>query len=267
MTLSVIFSGSVSRSLLFFFGVIFLCTYNASPSCAQTITLGTGEWCPYVCDPKINNGLKGYLADIAEIVFQKAGYETKFRVLPLGRTIMMCHKGTINGVMSIFREDAPDLMFPKAEQGITTSIFLTKKGNPWKYTGMESLNQISKMGLVQDYNYPLLDPFIKAHPEKITSVKEDNALQKRLKMMLKGRIDVLVEDRFVIQYVLKRMNMTALFTEAGEIEKNPVYIPFSPVIPESEKYAEILVKGVEELRKSGELDKIMDTYGLQDWKK
>ena len=87
-------------------------------------------------------------------------------------------------------------------------------------------------------------------------------------MMLKDRIDALLDDRVVLQYTLKRMKQTELFTEAGMPEDaNPVYIAFSPAKPESKKYAEILVKGIEELRKSGELDKIMDKYGMKDWEK
>ncbi|MCP4350770.1 MAG: amino acid ABC transporter substrate-binding protein [Desulfobacterales bacterium] len=265
MNLLKIFLNSLEKTVFFFFLIIFL---HISPSYAETITFAIDEWCPYLCDPNVNNGLKGYMTDIASIVFQKAGYNTEFKKIPLERAVMMCHKGKIDAILSVYREDAPGMIFPEKEQGLSSNIFLTRKANPWKYASMQSLNQIKKLGLVKGYEYPVIEKFIKAHPEKITEVKDKNPLETLLKMMLKDRIDALLDDRVVIQYTLKKMKLTELFTEAGTPEdSNPLYIAFSPVNPESKKYAEILMKGIEELRKSGELVKIMNKYGMQDWKK
>ncbi len=268
MNLLKIFLNFLGKTIFFFFLIIFLYGYHTSPSYAETLTIGTGEWCPYICDPNIHNGLKGYLTDIASTVFQKAGYKTEFKKLPLERAFIMCRKGKIDVVLALYKEDAPDLIFPETEQGISTMIFLTRRGNPWKYTGPESLNQIKKLGLVKDYAYPLIEPFIKAHPEKIIMVKDKDAVQQRLKLMLKDRIDVVMGNRDVLRYTIRKMKLTEQFTEAGGIKgMTLLYNAFSPAIPESKKYAEILVNGTEELRKSGELDKIMNKYGLQDWKK
>ena len=266
MNLLKIFSNFLNRSIFFFILIIFLNAY--SPSYAETVTFGYDEWCPYLCDPDINNGLKGYMTDIASTVFQKAGYNTEFKKIPLKRIFMMCRKGEIDAVLAIYREDAPDLIFPKSEQGMSSNIFLEGKKNTWKYEDMQSLNRIRKLGLVGGYEYPAIEKFIRSHPEKITEVNQDEPLKTLLNMILKDRIDVLMDDRVVIQYALKKMKLTELFTEAGTPgSPNPVYIAFSPAVPGSEKYAEILVKGTEKLRKSGELDKIMNKYGLQDWKK
>ncbi|MCP4350771.1 MAG: amino acid ABC transporter substrate-binding protein [Desulfobacterales bacterium] len=271
MKLLKLFLNFLTRTVFFFFLIIFLHTF---PSYAETLTIGTGEWCPYICDPNIHNGLEGYLADVASIVFKKAGYKTQLKKLPLERASMMCRKGKIDGLLAIYREDAPDLIFPKKEQIINTEIFLTRKGNPWKYTGMQSLNQIKKLGLVKDYTYPIIKPFIKKYPEKVVMVKDKDAVQQRLKLMLRDRIDVVMDNRDVLRYTIRKMKLTEQFTEAGVLGKSMTslynaFLPvaFSPVNPESKKYAEIFVTGTEELRKSGELDKIMNKYGLQDWKK
>lgn len=263
-------SDFLNRRICFLFLIIFLCGYHTSTVYAEkTVKLVTGEWCPYICNPELHNGLNGYLADIASTVFQKAGYKVELRIVPLGRAFMMCRKGRIDGLLALYEDDAPDLIHTKHAQGTSSSAFLTRKENPWKYTGMQSLNQVRNLGLVKDYEYPIIGDFIRKHPDKVTMVKDKDSLKKRLEMMLRDRIDVLVDDSIVIKYTLKKMKLTELFTEAGNLgDSHPVNIAaFSPVIPESKKYAEILVNGIEELRKSGELDKIMDKYGLKDWKK
>ncbi len=273
MNLLKIFLNFLGKTIFFFFLIIFLYGYHTSPSYAETLTIGTGEWCPYICDPNIHNGLEGYLADVTSIVFKKAGYKIQLKKLPMERAFIMCRKGKIDGLLAIYREDAPDLIFPKKEQIINTEIFLTRKGNPWKYTGMQSLNQIKKLGLVKDYTYPIIEPFIKKHPEKVVMVKDKDAVQQRLKLMLRDRIDVVMDNRDVLHYTIRKMKLTEQFTEAGVLGKSMtslynVFLPaaFSPVNSESKKYAEILVKGIEELRKSGELDKIMKKYGLNyEW--
>ena len=49
---------------------------------------------------------------------------------------------------------------------------------------------------------------------------------------------------------------------------NLVYTVFSPATPaKSKQYAQILVKGIEKLRQTGNLDKILAKYGLEDWEK
>ncbi|QTA83556.1 Uncharacterized protein dnl_59690 [Desulfonema limicola] len=45
-----------------------------------------------------------------------------------------------------------------------------------------------------------------------------------------------------------------------------IYIAFSPVNPESSKYARILSQGIIELREKGRLQQILGKYHLKDWK-
>jgi polar amino acid transport system substrate-binding protein len=45
-----------------------------------------------------------------------------------------------------------------------------------------------------------------------------------------------------------------------------VYIAFSPGNPKSQEYAQILSKGIQQLRASGELATILKKYGMSDWK-
>jgi polar amino acid transport system substrate-binding protein len=46
-----------------------------------------------------------------------------------------------------------------------------------------------------------------------------------------------------------------------------LFIAFSPKEPKAKIYANILAKETKEMRKSGELKKILATYNLTDWQK
>ena len=49
-------------------------------------------------------------------------------------------------------------------------------------------------------------------------------------------------------------------------EKAKIYLAFSPKNPKSKSYARLISKGIIEMRASGDLQKILDKYGMRDWK-
>jgi len=61
-----------------------------------------------------------------------------------------------------------------------------------------------------------------------------------------------------------------LFDDAGDdltsVEASYVYIAFSPFFKQSKTYAKILSDGIIKYRKNGKLQKILNKYGLKDWK-
>ena len=50
---------------------------------ADVITLRADEWCPYNCQPKSQN--PGFIIEIAETVFKKAGHTIDYQVMPWAR--------------------------------------------------------------------------------------------------------------------------------------------------------------------------------------
>jgi polar amino acid transport system substrate-binding protein len=64
---------------------------------------------------------------------------------------------------------------------------------------------------------------------------------------------------------LKELGFNGVLKSAGtNIEKAPIYIACSPVKPTSKMYIELIEKGTETLRESGQLKDILGKYGLQD---
>lgn len=86
-------------------------------------------------------------------------------------------------------------------------------------------------------------------------------------MLHKQRLDAFVEADLVFWYTASQMELEEAFTVAGTLgEPLPAYIAFSPSDPRSETFARLLSEGVEALRASGELARILARYHLQDWR-
>ena len=90
----------------------------------------------------------------------------------------------------------------------------------------------------------------------------------RLIIVISNRLNVIIETDLVFWHVATQMGVQNKLKSAGIAAKpNKAYIAFSPVLPKSEEYAQILSNGMIELRKTGKLEKILNKYGLTDWKK
>ncbi|MEX0604731.1 MAG: hypothetical protein WD623_06065 [Marinobacter sp.] len=78
-----------------------------------------------------------------------------------------------------------------------------------------------------------------------------------------GRIDAFLAERTVLYHQLKQMERpTPPLREAGIASIEPLYITFAPGHLSSENYALDLTDGINTMRKSGELARLMVRYGL-----
>ena len=247
-------------------GLFFL--FLASTVNADTIIIASDNWCPVSCAPGSIH--EGFMVDIAKTVFGKAGHSVDYQIIPWNRTLREVRKGKIHGAIGAYTDDCPDFIFPENELAlISFKIFINKKST-WQFNDLSSLENIS-IGVISDYSYGKeLDRYIKknkANSAKIQVMFGNDPLKKNIKKLTSKRIDALIATEPVFWYTVKKLNMGDHFKSAGII--NPpekAYIAFSPALPASKKYAKMLSNGVDELRKSGKLEKILHRYGLTDWK-
>ena len=244
--------------------VLFLLTIFVIPSAyAEVITIRADEWCPYNCEPGSDN--PGFMIEIAQYAFEKAGHQVDYKTLPWARAIIDSRSGTYNAIVGAFVGDAPDFIFPENELAINTNAFFIRKGDPWRFTGLESLKTI-RLGVIRDYSYgDDMDAYVEQNQNTkwVQVASGEDALVQNMRKLSGKRIDVLVEDSAVFYHELKQTKQeSALFEEAGDLGREKVYIAFSPNHPRSEEYARILSDGVAELRASGKLQEILSKYGI-----
>jgi len=237
-----------------------------------TLKIALGDWCPYSCDPAKEDGKIGYIPEILMIVFQQAGFKVETQLMPFTRILKSVQNGSFTVVPGMVKKNAPDLVFPETPIGLSTYIFYVAKGSSWRYQGFESLTKLQRLGLIQNYSYEVLDPdiarFLKAPPAKNDYITGVKPLERNFMKLLFERVDTVPEDQWVVIYTLNKKNSRDKVDEAGTIGNPvPVYVGFSPAIPQSQEYARMLDEGVTELRKTGELHTILNRYGVEDWVK
>lgn len=235
---------------------------------AETITLVADEWAPYILAP--GNAHEGYMIDVAREVFKEHGITISYSLMPWKRALEQTRKGTAHGVVGATRKGDPDLVFPNEPLGIDQLTFWVRKGTPWRFRGVKSLELIA-LGGVDQYDYRTwLNNYItrnRHNPRKVQLISCASPQEANLRKLLAGRMDALVDNGDAVRYTAGKLKMLDKIEMAGkDAEWDHCGIAFSPTHPRSNEYARLLSKGIVQLRKSGRLKQILADYGLQDWK-
>lgn len=235
---------------------------------ADDIVMGSGDWCPYVCDPAKHDGKYGYLPDIAKIIFERAGHTFSMQYMPFVRVIQYVRSGKLAGIPGVYHGDVPDFVFPSVPQGVGRNTFYVRRGTSWRYTGEASLHGLNRLGVIRDYYYGAeIQRFMETSPAQVEILHGDDPQQRSIRKLQFDRITAWIEDNQVAQYNISRMGLEKDILPAGALDDELfVYIAFSPALAKADRYAQLLEDGVEQLRRSGELAGILAAYGLHDWK-
>lgn len=236
---------------------------------AETITVSTGEWMPYV-------GLKGsdppgYVIEIVRKIFTKAGYQVIVNDLPYERALEYLEDGRVDVVTAAFAEDlsSPEIaILPDEEVGRLQRAFFVKKGEKWQYTGQASLSQI-KLGLVTGEVYPEIKTYLDRQPKpsRIEYVSGVDGYRRNVLKLLSGRIGAMLEIPEVVKFYAAQLHSISEIRQAGRIGKlRKLWVAFSAHNPNARKYADLFSKGIIKMRKSGELQELLTRYHVRDWK-
>ncbi len=241
---------------------------------ADTILLKSDVWCPYNCAPDAK--LPGYAVEIAERILEKAGHTLKYETAPWSRALKLVKDGDTSAIIGVTKNEAPELIFPEQEIGISVIHFFKRKECPWNYRGIESLRGVN-VGIMADYEYGAeLDAYFEKNKgtNRVQVIKSKRPLVLNIKKLLGGRIDVIPEDKAVFTETANSMGVLDRIEDAGvdpiaskaALDESLVYIAFSPKNPQSREFARLISEGIEQLRASGELSRILAKYNLRDWR-
>ncbi|NIB43456.1 amino acid ABC transporter substrate-binding protein [Pseudomaricurvus alkylphenolicus] len=255
--------GGVTISILL---MIVLLMSTSATTVSEELILVADEWCPYNCAP--GSDRPGFMVEIAQHALAKEGHTVVYKTVPWARAIANARLGLYQGIIGAGREETPDFVFPEIESGHSTHTFYVKRGNAWRFEGLESLESVN-LGAIIHYSYGgLFSDYILPNKDKqnVQVIGGENTLGRNIKKLITGRIDVLIEDKAVFQHHLFITSTLDQFQVAGVSQKEKVYIAFSPNNGKSKHYAQIINSGMKELRESGRLKRILEKYGVSDWR-
>jgi polar amino acid transport system substrate-binding protein len=212
------------------------------------------------------------MVELAEEALTRAGYRVQFKVTPWTRALGDMDSGAANAVVGIYFAQARQRKYvvPAEDLGVSANAIYVAAGSSWKYSRPASLESMV-LATIADYDYGELNAYIaqalKENSPRVQVMFGNGALEKNLKKLVAGRVTALVEDRVVVAYVARRMGFLGRIRSAGDVNpENPAGVAFSPRDPRAAEYARALSEGIEKLRASGELRKVLQRYGVADWK-
>lgn len=233
----------------------------------ETVRVRADLWPPFNSHPGL--GKEGYMIEVLRQIFQKRGLEIDYQLATWTEALEAAKSGECDAVVGVSQLEAAGLVLPAEDFGRAGTGFYVRAGDPWRFAGVESLKG-KRLGCAIDYDYgPLLNNYIKENLSSgnIVQFGGDEAADKNINELLCGRIDVALECPVVMEYRLNEFGANDKVIAAGPIlDREPIYAAFTPRDEKGYRLAEIFDQGLAELRRNGELARIMAKYGLKDWK-
>lgn len=230
----------------------------------KTIYAVADTWCPYNCN--VEYGKPGYIVEILRAVYEAAGYQLKYEAIPWTRAIQGTRSGQYDILIGAYREDAPDFLFPNNSVGISHNAMAQLRKSQWVFQGTPSFEG-RLIAFVAGYSFGKeFDEYLNDPTKNVMRLYGADALLRALRMIKSGGLQGVLDDRNVLAYKIRQQGLSGYLGLSNSIgDQTAVYVAFSPAKKRSLELKEIFDIGVVRLRKTGKLDKIMQSYHLKDW--
>jgi len=202
------------------------------------------------------------MIELAEIAFGEVDY----KLMPWLRSLEEVRTGRIDCLVGADYKDVPGFVLPSEPWGYTGFSVYTTADQDWQYNQVDSLFS-KKVGVVKGYTYgDPLDGLIPKYPTIFKTAAGVDALERNIKQVVSRRLDVFIASTPVADAIIEQMGLTGSVKKVGIIgEPLPLYIACSPANDHSLKLVDLVDQTTRRLRESGELEAIMNKYGLTDW--
>lgn len=232
---------------------------------AETVVIAADIWCPINCEP--GSERPGIFVELARSIFAEAGIEVRYEMRNWARVLQEVRRGEINAAVGAGVEDAPDFLFTETPVALSRNCFYTRPDSTWHFEGVESLASV-RLGVINDYSYgEALNAYVAAqrgHNEWVQVAAGNKALDLNLSKLAHGRLDVMIENSWVVQSRLAALGRSGELREAGCREPDvPIYLAFSPALPGSLRHVELFEQGLRRYRADGRLQALLKAYGVE----
>ena len=253
--------------MLYVQGILTLVLLAASSAAtARTLVISADVWCPYNCEAISKD--RGFMVDAAAEILEKQGYTIEYHTNAWTRAVQDVTEGRIDAVVGASAPEAKDLIIADEPLAMNKTCFFTRGDDKFTYKGVPSLDSI-RIGVISGYQYGgEIDNYIRqnrANYQKVQFVSGDKPLLQNIHKLDGHRIDALVENDMVMEFSSRKFRVKGL-RNGGCDKPGPLFIAFSPKIPDARRLAEFINAGLPEMRRSGRFGQILERYGVRDWR-
>jgi polar amino acid transport system substrate-binding protein len=208
------------------------------------------------------------LIELAKYAFAAKGYRVRYQLMSWDRAVDLVSAGKKDCLLGAYKSDAPALLFPAVHQGVDQTFFIRRADLSWQYTGPEALRMV-RIGFVDGYYYDAPINALASEPAMAGQVvfrRGPFALEENLQAIINGELDVTLDSRWVLQALMNKHGWHDKLEFAGAADQlSKIYIACSPAIEKGAQYVQWLELGTQQMRNSGELQGLLEKYGLKDW--
>ncbi|GFM37635.1 substrate-binding periplasmic protein [Desulfovibrio psychrotolerans] len=236
-----------------------LVTYTVppqTPPSPSTLRFATLEWPPYISRELPGNG---YVAHLLNEVFGAAGYRVELVFLPWQRAINALSDTSFAGYVPEYFDKTiseKQCLFSEGFPGGPLAL-VHRTGRSIALAPLEEMRHL-RFGVVAGYvNFREFDDadylFKDDAPDDMHNIRK----------LLAGRIDVIIGDAMVIQYLYRTHiapggnDLTIL---RPYLEDKPLHLCVNPRHPDAEVVQKVFAKGLETLRRNGRLQQLYDAF-------
>lgn len=231
----------------------------------RTLQIRADDWCPYTCDP--SSGQNGFIIDLAKQILEPKGYKVHYKLLNWARSIKDTRLGRYDGIAGAAKTDAPDFQFPEQHYTWQKVAFFGKASSTFKASSAVDF-ATTKLGLINSYTYDEATNSAVEKKEKFLEiVSGDDGLLSLTRMVQDGRIEAFIENPAVFKTYAKKNGLKYEdFKIIGRpaMEKQLLYIAFGPKVKDAKVINKIIDQGILSMRKSGEYQKLLEKYNLEE---
>lgn len=228
---------------------------------ADTLRLRADHWYPFNATP--GDERPGFTIEVLEQIFSAHDTVVDYQLTSWSRALELAHSGEADCVVGAYRDEARGLLFPHQHFAVDIPTFYVRAGDDWRYRGDASLAG-KVVGVISDYSYgAVFDGWMQAHPRQLNVASGRRPLLNNVRMLLAGRVDVLVETPVVMNALLVEHGLAGMLHEAGAAGdgEGRLYLACTNS-PRGQLLVERFDEGWSRLRANGALAGIYQRYGV-----
>jgi polar amino acid transport system substrate-binding protein len=227
----------------------------------KNIKVVSDRWCPYLCE--IDSEAPGLIIEILRNIYEPYGFNVEYSEIEWSEAVKLTRKGEYDVLLGLYKDDAPDLVFPDQDIISSSINFYVNQSNNWKFKSSESLKTINKILLVSGYSYgSYFDNLFKENSTKIVLNKNPNPLTENIMSVVNGDADTLVDDSNVIDYNLMKYNLIGRLKKSSDMPKLSVWVAFSPNSSNKNDILKIFNNSIDGLKQDKKYSDILLKYGI-----
>ncbi len=233
---------------------------------SRVVTLATLEWEPYIGPGLRDNG---YVYQIVQEAFRRAGYSTDIAFLPWARAVSITEQGVRDALFPEYYDPGREEKYAFSDPfpGGPVGLYKRKDKNiAWVVDPTE--NQTEALRGLKDYRFGVVRGYINTTEfDAAEFLKKDAAVddEMNLKKLYKDRVQLIFIDKFVATHIM----VTRYPWYLGELEfmeppleVKDLFVAFSKQSENWEAKRDGFNRGLREIREDGTMDRIIEEFGF-----